>query len=129
MSMPRASTSVATSTSILPARKSRRARSRWFWLRSPWIAAQVTPWRERRRATVSARRLVRVNTITCSGPKVLSTWASSPFLASSETGSTYWSTVSAVEVAGAISTRAGSRTRSVMPPTAASSSVAEKSSV
>ena len=127
--MPRASTSVATSTSHSPARNALSARSRWAWLRSPWIAAQVMPARAKRRLQASARCLVRQNTMARKAPSRLSTLASSAFLASSETGSTYCSTVSAVEVTGAISTRAGSCTRSVMEPTACSSRVAENSRV
>ena len=45
-----------------------------------------------------------------SGPSFLRNSGSRLFLASMDTGNTNWSTVSAVDVAGAISTRAGSLT-------------------
>ena len=127
--MPRASTSVATRTPVLPARNDSSARSRWFCLRSPWMGSHEIPALRRRRQHASTRCFVRQNTITRSVPSALSTFASSAFLASSETGCTYWSMVWATVPLRAISTTAGSLTRSRIPPTASSSSVAEKSSV
>src|SRR6266498_51867 len=59
-SRPRAATSVATSTSILPTRKARSARSREPWPRAPWTAATAKPRKSRSSATRSAARLVRV---------------------------------------------------------------------
>src|SRR6266542_3669946 len=60
-SRPRAATSVATSTSILPTRKARSARSREPWPRSPWTAATAKPRKSRSSATRSAALLVRVD--------------------------------------------------------------------
>ncbi len=64
------------------------ARSRCAWLRLPWMGAALMPARARRRQQPSARCLVRMNTITRSGPSRLRTFASRAFLASEDTGST-----------------------------------------
>src|SRR5579884_3070343 len=50
MSSPRAATSVAISTSAWPERKRAITRSRWVWLRSPWIASAARPAKDDRRA-------------------------------------------------------------------------------
>ncbi len=60
--MPRAAMSVAISARALPDLNSARARVRWPWLLSPWMAAHSTPAPWRNWATRSAPRLVRVNT-------------------------------------------------------------------
>ena len=57
--MPRAATSVATRTRGSPAAKSSRARWRWFWLRSPWMAAALIPARPSCLVSRSAPCLVR----------------------------------------------------------------------
>ena len=69
--MPRAAMSVATSARIFAARKAASACSRCDWLLLPWMAATRMPAASRCRATLSAPRLVRVNTsarVICGSP-------------------------------------------------------------
>ena len=64
-SMPRAATSVATSTRTAPDLKSFKARSRWFWERFEWMMILI-PLLSSRRAIRSAPCLVREKTRTVS---------------------------------------------------------------
>ena len=127
--MPRARTSVATSTSAAPSRKLRSAFSRWRCVRLPWMGAHAKPALRSLRQMASARCLPRVNTMTRSAPSRRSTSASTAFFASGETPSTNCSIVCAGVPLRAIFTWAGSRTSERVIAMASSSSVAEKSKV
>ena len=71
--MPRAATSVATRASTCPRTNESSARSRCFWLRSPWMAAARMPRCSSWRAIRSAPCLVRQNTMV--GPAAATTEA------------------------------------------------------
>ena len=69
MSMPRAATSVATSTDSSPLAKRRIARSRADCGRSPWIAAALTPSSCSAMEALSHIRLVPQNTTVFDAPR------------------------------------------------------------
>src|SRR5213595_964108 len=69
--MPRAATSVATSTGSFPLEKSARARSRAPCRRSPWMAPARTPSRRSWLTRRSAPRLVRTKTSVRSTPLLM----------------------------------------------------------
>ncbi|CFO35758.1 Uncharacterised protein [Bordetella pertussis] len=75
-SMPRAATSVATSTRSWPRCSWPSVRVRWRWFMSPCSAAAAKPWSARRSARSSAPRLVAVNTMAWSRRASRSTWSS-----------------------------------------------------
>ncbi len=66
-SIPRAATSVQTSTSTLPLRNARSACSRAPWPRSPWTAPEAKPRCWSWSARSAAVRFVRQKTMT--GPR------------------------------------------------------------
>ena len=107
-SMPRAATSVATSTRILPDLNASSARWRWLWFLLPWIAAASTCARTRRFITRSAPCLVRVKTSTLRMSSPSSRRSRSGCFISRETWWTRCSILGAALATGATSTRTGS---------------------
>ncbi len=106
--MPRAAMSVATRARHLPALKAARARSRWPWDLSPWMAAAVTPTASRCLATRSAPRLVRVNTMVRVSLESANRSASRARLRAVSTNRICCLTRSTVVAAGATETFSGS---------------------
>src|SRR6478735_4929017 len=123
--MPRAATSVATSTGRVPSRNAPSTRLRWPWLRPPWSAAAMTPCSRSWSAMRSAPSLVRQNTTV--RPSRLATSAVMTFLCCGSMSRTWWSMPSTDAVASFVECVTGSvryfSTRASMPR----SSVAEKS--
>src|SRR5215813_4798838 len=107
MSMPRAAMSVATRARTSPFLNDARARSRWPWLLSPWIATASTPTCSRPRATRSAPRLVRVKTITRLKPASSNSSASRARLRCCSTNRTRWLMRSTVVACGVTETFTG----------------------
>jgi hypothetical protein len=68
MSIPRAATSVATNTRILPALKPASAWVRCDWLRLPWMRSADTRFLTRNAASRLARCFVRVKASTLRTP-------------------------------------------------------------
>ena len=127
--MPRASTSVATRMSVVPAAKFSSARRRWFCVRLEWMASTEYPARFRRRHVASARLRVRANTMTRSCPHAAIVARRRSALSTCGTRTMHWSTVSAVSPLCAISTTSGSRKNVPATPSIERSMVAENKSV
>ena len=89
--MPRAATSVATSTGRVPSRNAPRTRFRTPWLRPPCSAAARTPCSRSCWATRSAPSLVRTKTTV--RPGRFATSAVMTFLCCGSTRSTWWAIV------------------------------------
>ena len=91
--MPRAATSVATTTWARPSRNRARLRSRTCWLRSPCRSTAVRPRRSSAVRSSVAPRRVRVKT-TARGWAATRAYAASTFVASVAATTTWWLIVS-----------------------------------